>query len=477
MTTATASDARRVGLVLALGGLLVVLDTTITVVAVPAIVAGLGSSLPTISWTTTGYLLGVVAVIPTAAWASARVGDRRLYLAGLGGFTLFSVVAGLAPSAGVLVAARVLQGLGGGLLNPVGQAIGLRAVPREARGRMMSLLGLPVLVGPVLGPPLAGWLVDAVSWRAIFLINLPVGLAAIALCLRVVPPGTRAPGASPGLDLRGLALLPAGAVLAVAGATLLGDPGVRTSDAGLALALGIVLLAAFARHARRRAEPLLAVRLLRHQATAAGLGVLAAFGAGYFGAITVLPLVVQGVRGDPAALAGALGIPAALAVGLTLQVATRLVDRIAPRRIVVAGTALGLVGLLVLSTATAAGAGYPVLVLGTVVLGIGSGATLMPTMTVAVRDLEGADTAAATTMMALTQQLAAALGVAAVTSALTLSLARTGLGVAAMVDLPPDARAGLLDQLGVAVAAGYVVPAVLVAVALGAAIVGLRRRT
>lgn len=106
-----------------------------------------------------------------------------------------------------------------------------------------------------------------------------------------------------------------------------------------------------------------------------------------------------------------------------------------------------------------------------------SASTLMPTMTVAVRDLEGADTAAATTMMALTQQLAAALGVAAVTSALTLSLARTGLGVAAMVDLPPDARAGLLDQLGVAVAAGYVVPAVLVAIALGAAVVGLRRPT
>lgn len=219
------------------------------------------------------------------------------------------------------------------------------------------------------------------------------------------------------------------------------------------------------------------MRLLRHRATAAGLGVLAAFGASYFGAIMVLPLVVQGVRGDPAALAGALGIPAALGVGLTLQVATRLVDRVPPRRIVVAGTSLGLVGLLVLCTATAAGAGYPVLVLGTVVLGIGSGATLMPTMTVAVRDLEGADTAAATTMMALTQQLAAALGVAAVTSALSLSLARTGLGVAAMVDLPPDARAGLLDQLGVAVAAGYVVPAVLVAIALGAAVVGLRRPT
>lgn len=473
--TAVAADPRRIGLVLALGGLLVVLDTTVVVVAVPAMVSDLHSSLPVISWATTGYLLGVVAVIPAASWAAARVGERRLYLVGLGVFTVASLAAGAAPTAALLVVARVVQGLGGGLLNPVGQAIGLRAVPREGRGRMMSLLGLPVLIGPVLGPPMAGWLVDAVSWRAIFLINLPVGLLAAVLCRRYVPSDLPDPERRREIDVVGLALLPAGAVVTVAGATLVGDPGVSRAGAFAALVLGIVLLSAFVAHARRHARPLLALGLLRRRATGSGLAVLVAFGAGYFGAISVLPLVVQGVRGDPAALAGALGVPSAVGVGVTLQIATRLVDRIAPGRIVVTGTVVALVGLVILAAATATGALYPVLVGGSVLLGIGSGATLMPTMTVALRDLEGADTADGATLMALAQQLAAALGVAAVTSALTWSLATViDGGVDAMVRLPPTARVGLAGPLAQAAAIGYVVPAVLVSLAVLVAATNLR---
>lgn len=471
------SRGRSVGLVLALGGLLVVLDTTVTVVAVPAIVADLGSTLPVVSWATTGYLLGVVAVVPTAGRAAARFGDRRVYLGALAVFTACSVAAGLAPTPALLVVARVLQGLAGGLLNPVGQAIGLRAVPRSERGRMMSLLGLPVLVGPVLGPPLAGWLVDAVSWRAIFLINLPVGLLTLALCLRFVPADLPDDGPRPGLDRIGLALLPAGAVGLVAGATLLGDPGFPTAGAVAALAVGAVLVLAFVGHARRVPEPLLALRLLRHRATGAGLAVLVLFGAAYFGAITVLPLVVQAVRGDPATTAGALGIPAALAVGTTLQVATRLVDRVPPRRIVLTGTATAVVGLAVLVAATASGAGYGVLVAGTVLLGLGSGATIAPTMTTALRDLEGPDTAEGTTLLALAQQLAAAVGVAVVTAVLSASFSRVvDGGVDVLVRLDPGPRAALAGSLDAAAAAGYVVPAVLAAAAVVVAAVGLRPR-
>jgi EmrB/QacA subfamily drug resistance transporter len=470
------SRGRTVGLVLALGGLLVVLDTTVTVVAVPAIVADLGTTLPVISWATTGYLLGVVAVIPTAGRLCARVGERRVYVAALTAFTICSVLAGLAPTPALLVAARVLQGVAGGLLNPVGQAIGLQAVPREERGRMMSLLGLPVLVGPVLGPPLSGWLVDAVSWRAIFLVNLPVGLLAVVLCLRLVPADPPRTGVPPRLDHLGLALLPAGAVGVVAGATLLGDPGLPTAVAAGVLVVGIGLLAAFVVHARRAVAPLLALRLLRRRTTGAGLGVLALFGAAYFGSVTVLPLIVQGVRGDPATTAGGLGLPAALAVGVTLQVATRLVDRVPPRRIVVAGTGIGAVGLVVLAVATATGAGYPVLVLGTVLLGIGSGGTLSPTMTVALRDLEGPETAEGTTLLALTQQLAAAVGVATVTAALAASFARVvDGGVDAMVHLAPGPRAALSGSLDGAAATGYVVPAVLAVAALVVAVGGLPR--
>ncbi|MEU4428822.1 MFS transporter, partial [Actinoplanes sp. NPDC024001] len=180
-------SVRRIGLTLALGGLMVVVDTTVTVVALPAIVAGLHTTLPAVQWVTTGYLLGIVAVIPLAGWASARYGARRVYLTALLVFILFSALAGLAWSAASLAVFRVLQGLGGGLLNPVGQAIGLRAAPRDQRGRLMSLLVLPLLIGPVLGPLLAGWLIDTLSWRWIFLINIPLGALALLFCARFLP--------------------------------------------------------------------------------------------------------------------------------------------------------------------------------------------------------------------------------------------------------------------------------------------------
>jgi len=179
--------ARSIGLVLALGGLLATIDMTVALVAVPAIVADLQSTLPAVQWVTTGYLLGVVGVIPAAGWAANRFGPRRVYVTGLVVFTLASVLAGLAWDATSLTAFRVLQGLGGGLLNPVGQAIGLRSVPQHQRGRLMSLLGLPVLIGPVLGPPLAGWLVDSAGWRWVFLINVPLAAVTVLLALTSTP--------------------------------------------------------------------------------------------------------------------------------------------------------------------------------------------------------------------------------------------------------------------------------------------------
>lgn len=476
--------ARRTGLVLALGGLLIVVDTTVTIVALPAIVDDLGSTLSTVQWVTTGYVLGIVAVVPVAGWAAARFGDRRVYLVALVTFTLASVLAAAAWSAEALIGLRVLQGMGGGLLNPVGAAIGLRVVPRAARGRMMSLIGLPVVVGPVLGPPLSGLLVDALSWRWIFWINLPVGLVAIALCLRFLPPPPVAPGTRhPPVDLRGLVLVSGGAVAIVHGAALVGEAGGTTAASVVAVGGGVLLLAAFTAHALRVPHPLLDLRLLRRPPLATGAVVLVFFTAGYFGAMIIGPVLVQGVRGDPALVAGVLGVPTGIAVGLTLQVATRLVDRLPPQRIVVAGTSVAVLGASALALATAVDALYPVLAGCGVVLGVGSGATLMPVMTNALRDLEGPDTPRGTTLLALLSQLGTAVGTAVVTTALSLAvdrqvpeLATTGDGgVSAMVALDDGARAALQDDLARAVATSYLVVIALLVVAAGAAALSGRR--
>ena len=389
------------------------------------------------------------------------------------------MLAGWAWSAGSLIGLRVVQGLGGGLLNPVGMAIGLRAVPRAVRGRMMSLIGLPVVVGPVLGPPLAGLVVDVASWRWIFWINLPLGVLATALCLRFLPPPPpRLPtNRREVVDRRGLLLVSGGAVLVVLGASRVGEDGAVTWQAAATAVAGVFLLTLFVIHALRVPAPLLDLGLLRHPPLAAGAAVLVPFAAGYFGAMTVGPVFVQGVRGDPALVAGTLGVPMGVAVGLTLQVATRLVDRVAPRRIITLGTSLALVGAAALGLATAADASYAVLAACGAVLGVGAGATLMPTMTSAVRDLEGADTPRATTLLALVSQLATALGSALVATALTVAVDRQvprlgttgGEGVAGMAALDRATRAELQPELALAVATAYVVVVVLLALAVGAA--------
>lgn len=170
------------------GAVMSVLDMTIVNVALDRLSQSFGAPLETVQWTATAYTLALAAVIPTSAWATGRIGAKRTYLTALSLFTLGSLLAACAWSAGSLIAFRAVQGLGGGLLMPVGMTMVMRAADRDRLGRAMALLGLPVLVGPVAGPMLGGWLIDAASWQWIFLVNLPVGAVALILAARLLRP-------------------------------------------------------------------------------------------------------------------------------------------------------------------------------------------------------------------------------------------------------------------------------------------------
>nr|MDT0665963.1 MFS transporter [Micromonospora sp. DSM 115978] len=194
-------------------------------------------------------------------------------------------------------------------------------------------------VGPVVGPVLGGWLVES-SWRWIFLVNLPVGLLAVALGLRLLP-RDRPDGAGDRLDVGGLALVAPGLALAVYGLAEIGRGGGVTSwEVLLPAIVGLGLCGAFGLRAARIPAPLVRIRLLRRRALASGAGTVALFAAAYFGSMFVLPLYWQLARGLSPAQAGAIGIPQALATGVSLQVASRLVDRVAPARVVGVGIAL-----------------------------------------------------------------------------------------------------------------------------------------
>lgn len=475
--------ARSIGLVLAFAGLLVIIDTTVTIVALPAIVTDLDTSLPRGAWMTTGYILGLITVIPLTGWLAGRFGDRRVYLAGLIVFTLASVAAGFSPTVETLIAFRVLQGLGGGLLNPLGIAIALRSVPKDHRGRIMSLVGLPILIGPAIGAPLTGLLIDLASWRWLFWINLPLGILAMLVCLRYLPASQRSDNHGR-VDWLGLVLITTGCVGLVLACTSIGEFGRISLGTGFTVVAGLVLLAWFARRSLRVPHPLVHVRLLARREIAAGAVIMLCFAGGYFGASAIIPAFVQGVRGDPVSIAGILAVPAGLAVGLTLQVATRLVDRIDPRRVIITGTATALTGALTLGVALSFDAPYLVIGALSILVGIGSGATLMPTTVAATSALDGPELPHATTVLTLFSQLGNALGTALTASTITLLIAARvdGLdtdgqgGLAAMVALNADDRARLADQLTTTIGLSYAIPVVLILTALIATAWGMRTK-
>src|ERR671938_1963947 len=177
----------RVAVVVILGAIMSVLDTTIVNVALDSLAKDLHSSLDDIQWVVTGYMLALAAVIPITGWAASRFGARRLYLISLVLFTAGSALCGLSWSTGTLIGARVLQGLGGGMLMPIGQMILVKAAGPRNMAKVMSAIGVPIILAPVLEPTLGGLLVEHAGWQWIFFVNLPVGIAAVIAALRLLP--------------------------------------------------------------------------------------------------------------------------------------------------------------------------------------------------------------------------------------------------------------------------------------------------
>src|SRR3954454_2554063 len=170
-----------------MGTFMVILDNTVVNVALPTLGRVLNSDLSLLQWVIAGYMLAQAAVIPLSGWVSDRFGAKRVYLISLVLFTAGSVLCGLALNGEMLIVTRVLQGLGGGMLMPIGMAVLYRLTPPERRGAIFGLFGLPIMVAPALGPLLSGYLLEFADWRLIFLINVPVGVLALVIGLRVLP--------------------------------------------------------------------------------------------------------------------------------------------------------------------------------------------------------------------------------------------------------------------------------------------------
>ena len=404
-------DIVLLAVVVILGTAMTVLDLTIVNVAIPTLGRDLGTSIATIQWVLTGYMLAFASVIPLSGWAAARFGARQVWIASLTTFMLGSVLAGLAPSVSALIVFRVIQGLGAGMLMPVGQACLAQAAGPARMGRVMSLFGVPMLLIPTLGPILGGAIVEHASWRWIFYINVPVSIAAVAAALRFLP--AVKPPAAPSLDLRGLILLSPGIAAFLFGMSELGNQATAGSPKMIAgITVGVALTATFVWHASRRGSAALVdISLFRRRGFATASATTFMLGVALFGSLILLPLYYQVVRGQNPLDVGLLLVPQGVGAALAMPLAGWLTDKHGARVVVPAGVVVAAAGTLAY---TQVGAQTPYWLLGAalLVVGLGIGSTIMPCMAAAFQGLAREQTPAATSALNVIQRVSGAVGTA-----------------------------------------------------------------
>jgi EmrB/QacA subfamily drug resistance transporter len=404
-----------------LGAVMSILDTTIVNVALATLGHQLHSAISQIQWVVTGYMLSLAAVIPVTGWAARRFGAKRVFLVSIVLFTIGSALCGLATSSTELIAFRVLQGLGGGMIMPLAQLIMAEAAGPQRMGRVMSLVAVPMMLAPILGPALGGVIIQTLSWRWIFYVNLPVGILAVTLAIRLLP--NPLPAKADRLDFMGLGLMSTGLVGITYGLAEIGTLGTfDSSRVYLPIAIGIVLVAAFVRHALRVPNPLLDLRLYRRWNFSAASVAMFALGAAVFGAMILMPLYWQGVRHESVIDTGLLTAPQGLGMALVMPIAGRLTERLG-------GGAVALGGVLVTTLTTIPfgliGAHTSVTFLSGAMLirGVGLGFSFMPAMTAAFATLERHELSHATPQLNVINRVGGSIGTAILAVVLQRSLA------------------------------------------------------
>jgi EmrB/QacA subfamily drug resistance transporter len=400
----------RISLVVIVGSIMSILDTTIVNVALDTLARELHSTITQIQWVVTGYMLSLAAVIPVTGWAARRFGAKQVYLLSLVLFTAGSALCGLASSTTELIVFRVIQGIGGGMILPIGQLIMAEAAGPKRMGRVMSIVAVPAMLAPILGPTIGGLILDNASWQWIFYVNLPIGVIAVILALRTLPRVEREPAGK--LDTLGLALMATGLPLITYGLAEIGSTGRFTSTKVVVpLVAGLMLIAAFALHALRIPRPLLDLRLYLRPTFSSASFAMFCLGAALFGGMILLPLYWQAIRHESVVDTGLLTAPQGLGMALVMPLAGKLTDKLG-------GGPLALFGVVLTTLAT-----IPfglitdhtsIVWLSCVMLvrGAGIGFAFMPAMTAAFASLQPSELPDATPQLNVLQRVGGSIGVA-----------------------------------------------------------------
>jgi EmrB/QacA subfamily drug resistance transporter len=406
--------------VLALAAFMSVLDGTIVTVAVGTLGSVFGSPISTIVWVSVGYLLAAGFALPVAGWATERYGGRRVFMTGLALFVLGSLLASLAWSAESLIAMRVIQGFGGGMLEPTALTLAATVAGQHRVGKVMGLLSVIINVAPVLGPLTGGLFATEAHWRWIFLINLPIG-AVVAIAAFIVLPRDAATKRSSTVDLFGLLLLSPGFVAVLFAIDRIGAGGALWTILLPAVA-GLGLFGGYVIRALRVESPVIDVRMFALPAFSASVVVMAFVGLIMFSQLVALPLFLHREYGYTGAGQGLLTTALGLGLMVSMLWSSRRSDVTGPRPLARGG---GLITAAGLAAFAAVGDQLPIggLMLLFVGVGLGFGCMAAPTFGSVYRTVPSESTAQATTTMFIVVQASASLGVTLI--ALVLSDAGT----------------------------------------------------
>jgi DHA2 family multidrug resistance protein len=412
------SEERYIWLVLivvVLGTFMASLDSSVVNVAIPKIMKVFSISTDKVQWLVTGYMLTLGIVMPLTGYLSDRYGIKRIFIIALFVFTLGSVSCGMAWSYPLMILARVIQGVGGGMIMPVGMAILYKTVPMGKRGTMMGVWGIASMAAPTLGPVLSGYIVQYMSWRVIFLINLPIGIATILTAIFVLE---EVPSQVIGrFDLGGAVSLSAGLLTLLIGLNRAASEGWTSFRVLGLISISIILILYFVRIELRCDNPIIELRVLKNFNYRISVIILCIIIVAMYGVMFIQPIYLQNIKNYKSALIGLTLFPQSLVSGIMMLIGGKIFDQRGARHITIVGIFLSVIGMFLFSTLKI-NSSFKEIIFVTTLVAAGMGLSMMPAQAASMIDMPQEHISKASAFLRTALQLSGSIGIAVLTAVL-----------------------------------------------------------